>query len=73
MPRDTSAVSARMPPSPRLSARMISVMYFSVTTMTSAQKITDSTPSTLAGVSDSPYDPVNAVRSVYSGLVPMSP
>ena len=39
MPRDTSAVSARMPPSPRLSARMISVMYFSVTTITSAQKI----------------------------------
>jgi hypothetical protein len=26
-----------------------------------------------AGVSASPYEPVNAVRSVYSGLVPMSP
>ena len=73
MPRDTSAVSARMPPSPRLSARMISVMYFSVTTMTSAQTITDSTPRTLAGVSGSPCGPLNAVRSVYSGLVPMSP
>ena len=73
MPRETSAVSARMPPSPRLSARMISVMYFSVTTITSAHTITDSTPSTLEGVNDNPYEPVNAVRSVYSGLVPMSP
>ena len=62
-----------MPPSPRLSARMISVMYFSVTMISNAQKITDTTPSTLAGVSERPYDPVNAVRSVYSGLVPMSP
>ena len=62
-----------MPPSPLLSARMMSVMYFSVTTMTSAQKTTDSTPYTLAEVSASPCSPVNAVRSVYSGLVPMSP
>jgi hypothetical protein len=43
-----------MPPSPLLSARMMSVMYFSVTTMTSAHTITDSTPSTFAGVSDRP-------------------
>ena len=73
MPRETSAVNARMPPSPRLSARMISVMYFSVTTITSAQTMTDRTPSTFSGVSERPYCPVNAVRSVYSGLVPMSP
>ena len=52
-PRDTSAVSARMPPSPLLSARMISVTYFNVTTITSDQKITDSTPRTLAAVRSS--------------------
>jgi hypothetical protein len=44
MPRDTSAVSARMPPSPLLSARMISVMYLSVTTTTSAQNTTERMP-----------------------------
>ena len=44
VPRDTSAVSARMPPSPRLSARMMSTTYLSVTTTTSAQKMTDRRP-----------------------------
>ena len=46
MPRDTSAVSARMPPSPLLSARMINVMYLSVTTTISAQNTTERTPYT---------------------------
>jgi hypothetical protein len=62
-----------MPPSPRLSARMMNMMYFSVTTITSAQKISDSTPRMFSDVSESACSPVNAVRSVYSGLVPMSP
>ena len=38
------AISARMPPSPRLSARMISVTYLIVTTRISAQKISDRMP-----------------------------
>jgi len=52
---------------------MISVMYLTVTTIISAQKITDRTPSTFSRASVSGCSPVNAVRSVYSGLVPMSP
>ena len=68
-----SAVSAMMPPSPRLSARRISSTYFSVTTIISAQKIVDAAPSRLAWVSGtSPAGP-KMVDIVYSGLVPMSP
>ena len=48
--RCASAISARMPPSPRLSARMISVTYFTVTISTSDQKISDRMPSTSAAV-----------------------
>ena len=44
VPRETSAVSARMPPSPLLSARMISTTYLSVTTITSAQNTRDRRP-----------------------------
>ena len=46
-PTDTrwaSAISARMPPSPRLSARITRKTYFSVTMTISDQKISDSTP-----------------------------
>ena len=39
-----------MPPSPRLSARMTSVTYFSDTTIISAQKIADRPPRMFAGV-----------------------
>jgi hypothetical protein len=49
--RCASAASARMPPSPRLSARMITVAYLSVTTTSSAQKIKERTPRTPASVS----------------------
>ena len=41
----TSAVSARMPPSPRLSARMMKVMYLMEMMITSAQNATDASPS----------------------------
>jgi hypothetical protein len=41
-----SAVSARMPPSPWLSARITNTRYLIETTMISAQKISDSTPRT---------------------------
>ena len=45
-----SAISAMMPPSPRLSARITKVTYFTVITMMSAHRISDSTPSTFSGV-----------------------
>ena len=47
LPVDTrwaSAISARMPPSPRLSACMISSTYLMVTISTSDQKINDRMP-----------------------------
>ena len=43
-------MNARMPPSPRLSARIMKTRYLIEITMTSAQKMSDSTPSTLSGV-----------------------
>ena len=42
--RIASTVSATMPPSPRLSARIRTMTYFTVTTMVSDQAISDSTP-----------------------------
>ena len=63
-PLDTSAVSARIPPSPRLSARMISVTYLSVTTITSDQKMIERMPSTFSGASESWCVPVKHCRSV---------
>ena len=54
LPRSARAVSARMPPSPRLSARMTKTTYFTVTTRISAQAISDRKPSTLAGVGVTP-------------------
>ena len=47
--RCASAISARMPPSPRLSACMISITYFTVTMSTSDQKISDRMPRTSVG------------------------
>ncbi len=44
--RCASANKARMPPSPSLSARMMTVTYLRVTEMVRLQKISDSTPST---------------------------
>ena len=74
VPRETSAVSARMPPSPWLSARMISITYLSVTTITSAQNTRDRRPKTLACVERRcRARPPNTSRIVYSGEVPMSP
>ena len=47
MARVASAVSDRVPPSPLLSARSRMSTYFRVTTMISAHRIIDRTPSTL--------------------------
>jgi len=46
--RCASVISAMIPPSPSLSARMMMTTYFSVTMTISAQKISDSRPSTSA-------------------------
>ena len=48
------ALSDRMPPSPRLSARITSITYFTVTTRISDQKIRLSMPSTSPGVTRVP-------------------
>ena len=42
--RSTRAVSASSPPSPRLSARMMTSTYLTVTTSTRAQTISESAP-----------------------------
>ena len=57
MPTDTrcaSAINARIPPSPRLSACMISITYFTVTISTSDQKIRDRMPMTSVVVIGTP-------------------
>src|SRR5512138_1445116 len=68
-----SAISAMMPPSPRLSARMMSSTYFRVTTTISAQKMVDRPPRMFSGVSAMPCVGENVSFTAYSGLVPMSP
>ena len=49
-----SAISDSVPPSPLLSARSSSSTYFAVTTMNSAHRISDSTPSTMTRVTGWP-------------------
>lgn len=64
-----------MPPSPWLSARITNRMYFSEMTMSIAHSTSDSTPSTLSGVTGTwwPWCSPKLSFSAYSGLVPMSP
>ena len=62
-----------IPPSPSLSARMITITYFSVTTRISDQKPSDSRPLTVGASGTSPKCGLNISLMVYSGLVPMSP
>ena len=70
----SSATSARMPPSPSLSARMISATYFTETITAMDQKTIDTTPSTSLGVGCTRlWSMLNTVCIAYSGLVPMSP
>ena len=69
----TSAIRATTPPSPLLSARMITMWYLIVTTRTNDQNTSDRTPITLSDVTGMPCGPWNASRSAYRGLVPMSP
>jgi hypothetical protein len=62
-----------IPPSPSLSARMITSTYFSVTTRISDQKPSDSRPLTVRASGLRPKCGLNISLIVYSGLVPMSP
>ena len=62
-----------MPPSPRLSARMISTTYLIETTIISDQKMVDRPPRMFSAVSGMPCAGENVSFTAYSGLVPMSP
>ncbi len=52
-----------MPPSPWLSARITTDTYLTAMTITSAQKIKDSTPSTVVSLTGSPCSSVKVSRS----------
>ena len=54
-----SASSAKIPPSPRLSARIITARYLPLTTMISDQTNSERMPSTLACVTATGCDPTN--------------
>src|SRR3954451_13728926 len=72
--RCPNAINDSVPPSPLLSARNSSRTYLAVTTMNSAQRISDSTPSTITRVTaPSCAAPSTAARNAYSGEVPISP
>src|SRR5262245_30822333 len=71
--RIANASSASTPPSPLLSKRSTNETYLIDTISVTAQKMSDSTPNTLASVSGSLCAPPNASWKAYSGLVPMSP
>ncbi len=58
-----SARSARLPPSPLLSARMITLTYFSVTTIIIDQKIIESTASMWNSVGASEWCPAKVSRN----------
>jgi hypothetical protein len=68
-----SAISAMIPPSPRLLARISSVTYFSDTTIISVQKIAETPPSIVLRRQAIPYCGLKVSLTAYSGLVPMSP
>ena len=71
--RWASAISARMPPSPWLSARITSITYFTVTISTSDQKNSDRMPRISTSLMGTPSNTCMLALRAYSGLVPMSP
>jgi Pyridoxamine 5'-phosphate oxidase len=72
--RCRSEVSAKMPPSPRSSARMTKLTYLSDTMIMSDQNTSDITPYTEARVTCTAWlSTVKTAWIAYSGLVPMSP
>src|SRR3984957_11520343 len=72
--RCPSAISESVPPSPLLSARSNSSTYLAVTTINSAHRISDRTPSTMTRDGGWPCAAAaTASRNAYSGEVPISP
>ncbi len=65
-------ISARIPPSPRLSARMTNRQYLIEMVMISVQTMSERMPSALCAV-NFPPSACTTVCRVYSGLVPRSP
>ena len=69
-----SASKAIIPPSPRLSARIIKATYFTDTTIMSAQTMSDKMPYIFTSVRGTGWVPTeNTSLIVYKGLVPISP
>src|SRR6266566_210153 len=72
--RRSSAASAITPPSPWLSARMMTLTYLTETTRVTDQNTSEMTPYTSPAVGWTfPWSREKTVCSAYSGLVPMSP
>ena len=61
-----------MPPSPSLSARMMTATYLIDVVMMSVHTMRESMPSATSGAAEPPAQS-SAVLKVQSGLVPMSP
>src|ERR1700731_3439669 len=68
----TSEISARIPPSPLLSARMTNRQYLIEIVTIRVQAISESTPSALCAVNCPPVACTTVCRE-YKGLVPRSP
>src|SRR6516165_5756121 len=73
--RRIRAISAMIPPSPSLSARITSKTYVTVTMIVTDQKISETTPKMLSWDTVTGWGSLGlkSVWTVYSGLVPMSP
>src|SRR5258708_25060494 len=65
-------ISAKIPPSPRLSARMTNRQYLIETVTIKVQNTSESTPSAVCGV-NWPAVACTTICRVYKGLVPKSP
>ena len=73
--RRIRAISAMIPPSPSLSARITNRTYVTVTMIVTDQKISETTPKTLScdTLTGCGSPGLKTVWTVYNGLVPMSP
>src|ERR1700677_2923517 len=73
--RRIRAMSAMIPPSPSLSARMMSTTYVRVTMIVTDQKISETAPKMLSRDTLTGCGSLGSKRvcTVYNGLVPMSP
>lgn len=69
----TSCINASMPPSPSLSARIITSMYQTDIKSDNDQKTKDKTPSTFSSLTGTPWDLLKHSLTAYNGLVPISP